>query len=100
MGFSLCEKWARKISEEFMNQYRNEGEQGLPLTKMWEEIDTPLGFLKSQLSFGDFIVAPLWNHVIAIYPELQSEGGLGDSLGYNKSCWQAMKNEIENPEKK
>merc|ERR1712039_851272 len=60
--FELCEQWACKINEEFINQFKNEKAQGLPVTKMWEDIDNPVGFCKSQIGFVDFIVAPLWNN--------------------------------------
>merc|ERR1712224_714770 len=83
--FELYEVWARRITEEFQSQYKKEQELGLPLTKMWENLGTPVGFYASQIGFVDFLVTPLWNSVLAIFPELQSEANLKDSLEANKA---------------
>jgi len=88
--FELCKIWAVRINQEFMNQYAHEKDQGMPLTKMWENIDNPCGFSKSQIGFGDFIVTPLWNSLFVQFPELQSEGHLRDALEENHRQWVQM----------
>merc|ERR1719316_1985231 len=85
--FDLSERWAQKINKEFLMQLDREKEQGLPITKMWEGLDTPYGFFKSQVGFVDFIVAPLWKNVIVLHPELQDDGKLGDALDCNREKW-------------
>merc|ERR1711879_36895 len=72
--FELVSQWAVSINEEFINQFSKEKEYGLPFTKMFEGVDKPIGFYKSQIGFLDNIVAPLWPTLTVIFHELEEQG--------------------------
>lgn len=88
--FALCRRWAEKIKSEFWGQYTRELEQGLPPTQMWASLGTPLGFYKSQVGFIDFVVSPLWSCVFSVFPAGAAKGCLRESLGRNRSTWEAQ----------
>eukprot|EP00929_Paragymnodinium_shiwhaense_P037488 TRINITY_DN19969_c0_g2_i1.p1 TRINITY_DN19969_c0_g2~~TRINITY_DN19969_c0_g2_i1.p1 ORF type:complete len:389 (-),score=103.37 TRINITY_DN19969_c0_g2_i1:100-1266(-) len=98
--FDLCKSWAERITKEFVNQYDNEVKAGLPPTKMWENLRDTHAFYKSQVGFIDFLVAPLWNTVVDMIPDLQEEGKLRDNLTANKAQWQQLAIEEEKKKEK
>lgn len=90
-NFELARNWAERITQEFRNQYRNEQDAGLPVTKMWAGLDEPLAFYKSQVGFIGFIVAPLWNIAFNIF----EWDDLRASLERNKARWSTLAEEEE-----
>jgi high affinity cGMP-specific 3',5'-cyclic phosphodiesterase 9 len=88
--FELSRKWAERINEEFLNQYRNELRLGYPVTKMWSALDTNKGFFDMQVGFINFIVTPLWSVITDIYEQLESKSHLMKNLADNKYTWQKL----------
>jgi hypothetical protein len=88
--FDLTRKWAERINEEFLNQYRNEMKLGLPVTKLWADLDTAAGFYKSQVTFIDFIVAPVWHALTDIFSDVEANSHLRGNLADNRACWEAL----------
>ena len=90
--FELSRKWAERINEEFLNQYKSEVALGIPETKMWASLNTNGGFYKSQVGFIDFIVSPLWTALTDLFRDLVEEGedGLTTHLADNKSAWKML----------
>eukprot|EP00931_Biecheleriopsis_adriatica_P056076 TRINITY_DN33238_c0_g1_i1.p1 TRINITY_DN33238_c0_g1~~TRINITY_DN33238_c0_g1_i1.p1 ORF type:complete len:353 (-),score=48.45 TRINITY_DN33238_c0_g1_i1:97-1026(-) len=93
--FKACRKWAELITQEFISQYNMEKENGLPETKMWANLHTPLGFYASQVGFINFLVAPFWNSVLEIYQDLDSNAFLKQHLEDNKNTWAGLKAQEE-----
>mmetsp|Transcript_59079 Transcript_59079/g.111381 ORF Transcript_59079/g.111381 Transcript_59079/m.111381 type:complete len:383 (-) Transcript_59079:23-1171(-) len=93
--FELSRTWAVRISQEFWNQYEKEIESGLPPTQMWADINTPTGFLRSQLGFINFIVAPLWCGVLDVLPEFDVASDLRKHLKDNTEVWNKLLEEEE-----
>merc|ERR1712039_602998 len=85
--FGVCRKWAERITQEFVSQYRRELELSLPPTQMWATVDKPLGFYKSQGGFINFMVAPLWTMVFDFFPDIHRENQLRNALENNKAEW-------------
>ena len=79
---------ARRITEEFVNQYAAEVANDLTPTTMWANAHTDLGLYKSQVGFIQFIVSPMWTVIMDFFPEFNTEGGLVDVLNSNKARWQ------------
>ena len=86
---------AEKISHEFLAQYKNEVETGLVPTGMWASLDKNfnVGMYDSQVKFIQFIVQPMWNLIVDIFPEFNSEGDLMGALKTNRETWARMHEE-------
>lgn len=95
--FELSRTWAVRISQEFWNQYEKELESGLPPTQMWADINTTTGFLRSQLGFINFIVAPLWCGLLDVLPAFDAESDLRKHLKDNTDQWNLL---LEDEERK
>merc|ERR1712039_438593 len=93
--FSVCRKWAERITQEFVGQYQKELELSLPPTQMWATVDKPLGFYKSQVGFIGFIVSPLWDVVNAMFPDVNEASQLSNSMARNKDEWARLADEEE-----
>ena len=86
---------AEKISHEFLAQYKNEVETGLVPTGMWASLDKNfnVGMYDSQVKFIQFIVQPMWNLMVEIFHEFNSEGDLMGALKTNRETWARMHEE-------
>ena len=86
---------AEKISHEFLAQYKQELETGLVPTGMWASLDKNfnVGMYDSQVKFIQFIVQPMWNLIVDIFPEFNSEGDLMGALKTNRETWARMHEE-------
>jgi hypothetical protein len=93
--FDLSRKWAERINEEFLNQYRNEVKLGLPETKMWANLDTNLGFYNAQVSFIDYIVSPIWWVVTDIFRDFEAKANIRANLENNKNEWLKLAKDLE-----
>lgn len=89
--FDVCRKWAQLITEEFRNQYNKEIELGLPETKMWANVHTPIGFYGSQVGFIDFMILPFWKALLDKYQDLEQNANLLENLERNKETWKKLK---------
>lgn len=94
-AFETCKKWAQLITEEFCSQYNKEKELGLPETKMWANVHTPIGFFGSQIGFIDFIIFPFWKALLDRYPDLEKNAELLQNLSSNKEQWKKLKSQAE-----
>lgn len=94
-NFDLTMTWAKRITEEFQNQYNNEIKLGLPPTKMWEGLHEPVRFYRCQIGFIDGIVSPLWGLLVDFFPDLEGVGKLRSSLKTNQLRWNELRDEEE-----
>jgi hypothetical protein len=53
-------EWSKLVAREFTNQYNLEVEKNLPVTAYFKDLHIPQNFYKSELSFLNFIVKPLY----------------------------------------
>lgn len=64
----LQDKWAEGVLAEFFEQGDKEAALGLPISPGFDRRTTTLEM--SQINFSEFIVGPLWNAIVQIFPEL------------------------------
>lgn len=84
--FNICAKWADLVVEEFWRQGDKEAEEGLEISNMCNRADNvKKGYLANmQMGFIEFVVAPLINAFITIFPPLYE---LGDNMTANMGGW-------------
>ncbi len=70
--FVICEKWARLVVEEFHTQGDKEKNNGMDISPMMDRNNTNL--YNMQMGFIEFVVAPLVNGFISIFPPLYTAG--------------------------
>ena len=70
-------------------------ETGLVPTGMWASLDKNfnVGMYDSQVKFIQFIVQPMWNLMVEIFHEFNSEGDLMGALKTNRETWARMHEE-------
>lgn len=56
--FSICEKWAYLVCEEFFNQGEKERAEGLPISPMMDK--SKVNIPTMQCNFIDFVITPLY----------------------------------------
>lgn len=70
--FAICEKWARLVVEEFHSQGDKEKSNGMDISPMMDRNNGNL--YNMQMGFIEFVVAPLVNGFISIFPPLFTAG--------------------------
>jgi hypothetical protein len=70
-GLEHCRQWQRRVATEFQKQALAEAELGLPVSPMMDGSidDAPLQASR-ELGFIDYIVAPQWDAMRRVLPEL------------------------------
>jgi hypothetical protein len=81
---SMSQRIASELSREFAAQAQQEQAAGLPVTVMLAHTDLQRGQL--EVSFIDFVVAPLYATLAEICPALKE---LLTKIEMNRECWVA-----------
>ena len=68
----VAEQWANRVVQEFQAQAAKEEAEGLPVAPFMACLGTPLAAHKTQLSFVDNVMAPLWKGMAALLPGLDT----------------------------
>lgn len=68
--FSVAREWASRVTEEFNEQVVVETDMGLPVLSFMAAADEKT-FLKNEIGFSGFFVAPLWRIVSKLCPQLE-----------------------------
>lgn len=80
--FALCSKWADLVVEEFCLQGDKEKAQGLEISPMCDR--TGIVLCNMQMGFIEFVVAPLLNSFVTIFPPLHK---IGTNMMLNYTEW-------------
>lgn len=86
--FYIAKKWSHMCIQEFLSQGEKEKQRNLPVSPLMDA-DT-LNFPKSQIDFIDFIIEPLFKHVISVFPTLTL---LLQSIQHNRNQWKVLLDE-------
>ncbi|KAF4748758.1 hypothetical protein FOZ62_001560 [Perkinsus olseni] len=69
---SMYEAWAQRVATEFYRQSEREKSEGLPTAPFMDSSpDDRAEFAVLQLGFMNFVVAPLWNAMVDMWPQLE-----------------------------
>ena len=91
--FSVAREWASRVTAEFNAQVRLETELGLPILSYMAATDEH-SFLKNEIVFSGFFVAPLWRVVSTLFPSLQFvKDQLDDNISEYKIILKALEKE-------
>ena len=85
--FGVVKSWADLVCAEFSAQVAREKAEGLPFAPHMDGLTNPVAVAKLQLGFIDYVVAPLWNSMGVIFPELKVAS---DNLASNRGKWKAI----------
>jgi len=90
--FPVCHKWAWRVLDEFFMQGDEEKRRGLPVGMLndRDKVNRP----GSQHGFINFLVAPLANHTVKLFPSLHE---LTLQMASNLQQWRNMWAEEVNP---
>jgi hypothetical protein len=80
--FALCSKWADLVVEEFCLQGDREKNEGLEISPMCDR--TGIILCNMQMGFIEFVVAPLLNSFVTIFPPLHQ---IGTNMMLNYTAW-------------
>jgi len=70
--FNICSQWAELVSQEFFAQGDKERSNGMDISPMMDRGTSNL--FNMQMGFIEFVVAPLINCTISIFPPLKEMG--------------------------
>ena len=65
--FEICKEWSLRVNQEFANQYKTEGELGLPQTPFMKDLQNPAVLSKAEGGFLKVIVYPLYQALDKMY---------------------------------
>merc|ERR1719362_828529 len=90
--FDSCQKWAHRVLDEFFNQGDEEKRRGMPVGMLndRDKVNRP----GSQHGFINFLVAPLANHTVKLFPPLHE---LTLQMASNLREWRNLWAEEVNP---
>ena len=71
---AIYDRWASCVLQEFFEQGDREAARGMPISPMMDRSNTQKPI--SQVNFIEFIVGPLYSHVLKIFPQLSESGYL------------------------
>lgn len=71
---AIYDRWAACVLQEFFEQGDREAARGMPISPMMDRSNTQKPI--SQVNFIEFIVGPLYSHVLKIFPQLSESGYL------------------------
>lgn len=80
--FDICAKWADLVSQEFFAQGDKERGNNMDVSPMMDRDSSNL--FNMQMGFIEFVVSPLVNTVITLFPPLHE---MGSMMLNNYSCW-------------
>jgi len=80
--FDICEKWAKRVMDEFFDQVDKEREKGMTVSAMFDRDST--NPYQMQCNFIEFVVGPLYIGMIKLFPELKE---YGENLVENRRVW-------------
>lgn len=86
-NFDAVRTWADLVCTEFTEQVNKEKAEGLPFAPHMDGLTTLLTKAKLQLGFIDYVVAPLWNSIVNIIPEMKCAA---DCMVVNRNKWKAI----------
>ncbi|KAF4730964.1 hypothetical protein FOZ63_004595, partial [Perkinsus olseni] len=100
---SMYEAWAQRVATEFYRQSQREKSEGLPTAPFMDSSpDDRAEFAVLQLGFMNFVVAPLWNAMVDMWPQLEPRRKqLAENVEYFKklqSCAEKKDTEQGSPE--
>ena len=70
--FNICSKWADLVSKEFFAQGDKEKAGGMDISPMMDRYTSNL--YNMQMGFIEFVVSPLINTVVNLFPPLKEAG--------------------------
>ena len=89
MSTKSCYKWAYRVVEEMYEQGKLEERDGFTVAPFMKYPPTDTTeFAKLQVSFVEFIVAPLWRSMATLWPVLQDRVAQMDK---NVTFWQSLR---------
>jgi CheY-like chemotaxis protein len=88
--FNIAKKWSHMCIREFLSQGDQEKQRNIPVSPLMDR--DALNFPKSQLDFINFIVEPLFKHVITVFPSLNF---ILQSVQHNRNQWKILLDEQE-----
>jgi hypothetical protein len=92
--FHICASWADLVSQEFFTQGDKEKEGGMEISPMMDRHTSNL--FNMQMGFIEFVVSPLINSVVNLFPPLKETG---DNMLGNYLQWgEKRKEEIRGTE--
>jgi hypothetical protein len=83
------------VCQEFTNQVALERERGMPVTAHMDGLTSITAIAKLQCGFIDYVVAPLWNTVANLFPEVQCAGS---NLTRNRVLWKNIQEGLLTPD--
>jgi hypothetical protein len=92
--FNICARWADLVSQEFFSQGDKEKEGGMEISPMMDRHTSNL--FNMQMGFIEFVVSPLINSVVNLFPPLKETGE--NMLGNYLQWGEKRKEEIKNSE--
>ena len=92
--FLVAREWASRVTEEFNAQVLVEVDLGLPVLSFMAAADEKT-FLKNEIGFSGFFVAPLWRIVSKLCPELEY---VHSQLERNINQYKSLREEKERQE--
>lgn len=92
--FSVAREWAARVTEEFNAQVLVENDLGLPILSFMAAADEKT-FLKNEIGFSGFFVAPLWRIVSKLCPQLEF---VHNQLENNINTYKALREQKEKEE--
>ncbi|KAH3756902.1 3'5'-cyclic nucleotide phosphodiesterase family protein [Pelomyxa schiedti] len=81
-NWTICEKWAHCVVEEFLSQGDKERSAGLPVSPFMKRDDCNVP--KMQSAFNEFVVGPLYDSMYKVFPELEEPV---QNLHHNLHSW-------------
>jgi hypothetical protein len=89
MGTKSCYEWAFRVVEEMYEQGRLEERDGFVVAPFMKHPPTEtVEFAKLQMSFVEFIVAPLWRSMALVWPSLNDRVS---QLESNMKFWKSLR---------
>ena len=67
----VASEWAERLIREFNEQAKNERQRGIPVAPFRDALHDLATVARLQLNFIDYIVAPLWSVMMAMFPEVE-----------------------------
>jgi hypothetical protein len=92
-----CQAWAKRVVTEFHRQYERETSEGLVFAPFMAcRPDDEKEVAKLQISFINYVVAPMWGAMAAVIPNLKSRVA---QLQENLESWQRIRDGDEDEER-
>ena len=84
--FEICKTVAFNIYEEYRRQVEEEKRKNLPITE-YMKIPNKKSMYKNEIHFSEFVVRPLWDVFVDIFPNLKF---IREELVNNINSWKVL----------